>query len=147
MKGLQSIFLAAGVSLIAGCGVGGSAGPTPVSQPPNDLGLYQIASADAGVPGGLALNKLTVAFTAVGQQAYFYAVERNYTGGFSFNLDCTGSTQSVALGQPSQPLNLSTYFFLLQAVSPGACTVTISDANGRTATVAAGVTITQGNIQ
>jgi hypothetical protein len=123
-----------------GCGGGGGGGspstafvapatPTPSPTP---------------APGGpLTLSQSAVAFTAAGQTATVTANEPAYAGAVAPDASgCTavaGVTPALATAVPAT--------FTITAQSAGSCSLPFYDTYGQRASLAVGVTITQGNLK
>ncbi len=117
-------------ALATGCG-GGSAA-SPAVPPPTTAPVSP-----------LVLTPSTLAFLASGANAAqtFGVAETGYAGTFT-ETDTCGATATVSAQSPSGPA--ATY--TVTPLAAGACAITVRDANGQKATVAVGVTITQGGV-
>jgi hypothetical protein len=84
-----------------------------------------------------------VAFTAQGQSATVDVSEPGYSGAIGFDATACAAVVSVAPAA-QQPAPAT---FTITAQSAGACTLAFVDGFGQRATVAVGVTLTQGSIK
>jgi hypothetical protein len=120
----------------AGCG-GGSGGSPPAAVV---TGPAPTASPTSPPAGALSVSKSAVAFTAQGQSATVDVGEPGYAGTVAPESAACASVASVtpASVQPAP----ATYTITAQGA--GACTLAFVDGFGQRASVAVGVTLTQG---
>jgi len=124
-----------------GCGGGGGGGSPPsafVAPTPSPT------PSPAPTPGGaLTLSQSALAFTAAGQTATVTANEPAYAGLVA--PDASGCT-AVASVTPALAAAVPATF-TITARSAGACSLPFYDSYGQRASLAVGVTITQGALQ
>ena len=120
----------------AGCGGGGGGGspPSAVAAP---------ATPTPSLGGPLTLSQSAVAFTAAGQTATVTANEPAYAGAVA--PDASGCT-AVASVTPALAAAVPATF-TITAQSAGSCSLPFYDSYGQRASLAVGVTITQGTLQ
>ncbi len=125
----------------AGCGGGGGGGSPPsafVASPATPT------PSPTPSPGGpLTLSQSAVAFTAAGQTATVTANEPAYAGAVA--PDASGCT-AVASVTPALAAAVPATF-TITAQSAGSCSLPFYDSYGQRASLAVGVTITQGALQ
>ena len=125
---------------LCGCGGGGgspapsfaaTATPVPTSTP------------TMPPAGAIMLSQASLTFTGPGQSAAITASESGYSGPIAVNAGTCGTAVTVtpasAATAPAQ--------FTVTAQGSGSCAVSFTDRFGQTATLAVGVTVTQGTIQ
>jgi len=123
----------------AGCGGGGSGG-----SPPSAFVSPTPTPTPSPSPGGpLTLSQSALAFTAAGQTATVTANEPAYAGPVA--PDGSGCT-AVASVTPALAAAVPATF-TITARSAGACSLPFYDSYGQRASLAVGVTITQGTLQ
>jgi len=121
-----------------GCGGGGGGPSAPFAAAPAPT-----ASPTAPPAGSLSASQSAVAFTAQGQSATVDVVESGYSGNIGFD---PGACAAIASITPaSQQPAPATYTITAQGA--GSCTLAFVDRFGQRATVAIGVTLTQGSIK
>ncbi len=129
--GAPPFVLAASMLALVACGGGSSAAPPA-----------RLALATAPPAGPLDLSKSALAFDAASQTAQLGASEAGYAG--PVNASASACDGVVTIAPPSAAVPAT---FTITAQRAGSCSVTVTDAFGQTASVAVGVTITQGAIR
>ncbi len=136
---MRRFFIVIAVLAFAGgCG-GGGGGPsasfmvTPVPTP----------SPTAPPAGSLNASKSGIAFTAQGQSTTVDVSEAGYSGNVGYD---TGSCAAIVSVTPAsqQPLPAT---YTVTANGAGSCTLVFVDRFGQRASVAVGVTLTQGVVK
>ena len=84
----------------------------------------------------------TEALTLAGQTATVSITESGYAGTVTADASACSNVASVAPSSASAPAT-----FTITASGSGTCTLSFTDAYGQRATVAVGVTITQGTVR
>ena len=136
---MRRFFLIVTVLAFAGgCGGGGSGPAAPTSAVP-----AATAAPTAPPAGSLNASRSTVSFTAQGQSATIDVTEAGYTGSIGFD---AGSCAAIASISPNFQQALPARY-TITAQGPGSCTLAFIDSFGQRASVAVGVTLTQGTLK
>ena len=122
----------------AGCGGGGGSPSTPFVAPPAPT-----ATPTSPPSGALSVSRNALAFTAAGQSAAVDVSEAGYSGTIGFDGASCAAVASVSPGA-LQPAPAT---FTITAQGAGACTLAFVDRFGQRASVAVGVTLTQGTLK
>jgi hypothetical protein len=134
-------FIPASLIALTACGGGGSVNPSPASSAP---------SVPAGVAftssSGAALTTLT--FTGAGSSNAQTFVATQLDGATPLNESdtCGASAKSIATVK-AQSNSGGTATYVVTPQNAGACTITVTGANGYSATLNVGITITSVPIQ
>lgn len=135
-------FLGAFVLLLsAGCGGGGTAGP---STPPYTTPTATPAPVPTATPGALSVSPATIAFTSSGQAATITAGESPANGTLSLD---AGQCAGIAAVSPASGPASGTTFTITAGSSSGSCTLRVTDAAGQSQQVGVTLTLTTGVIQ
>jgi hypothetical protein len=137
---MRHIFLTCAVLASAsGCGGGGGSPSSPaVAATPAPT-----ASPTAPPAGALTVSTSSLAFTAPGQSATVGVTEAGYSGAIGFDGSACAAVASVSPATP-QPAPAT---FTVTALAAGSCTLGFVDGFAQRASVAVGVTVTQGSIK
>ncbi len=119
------VAVSGAATLLPGCGGGG--GGTP-SLPGASQGAM------------LTLSAQSLSFTSLAAQS-FDAVDSSYHG--TFSVSSCGNVLTISAASASGPKAT----FKVTPLAAGACSLVVSEDNGRKATLPATVTLTQGTIQ
>ena len=131
------IFCAA-LASAGGCGGGGGGPSSPFTAAPAPT-----PSPTAPPAGALNASQSSVAFTAQGQSTTVDVNEAGYSGNVGYD---TGSCATIVSVTPAsqQPLPAT---YTITANGAGSCTLVFVDRFGQRASVAVGVTLTQGVVK
>jgi hypothetical protein len=136
---MQRFFITFAVlASAAGCGGGGGAPGASFVAPP-----AATASPTPPPSGALSVSQNALAFTAAGQSAAVDVSEPGYSGALGYD---GGSCAAVASVSPGT-LQPAPATFTITARGAGACTLAFVDGFGQRASVAIGVTLTQGTLK
>ena len=122
----------------SGCG-GGGGGGSPATQ-------FVATPAPSPTPppaGPLTVSRSSIAFTAPGQSATVDVSEAGYSGTIGFDVAACASVASVTPAS-LQPAPAT---FTVTAQAAGSCTLAFVDRFDQRASVAVGVTMTQGSLK
>ena len=131
-------FIIAILASAGGCG-GGSSGPSA----PSVVAPVPTPSPTAPPAGTLSVSKSGVAFTAQGQSATVDVAEAGYTGNVGYDTSSCAAIVSVTPAS-QQPLPAT---YTITANGAGSCSLAFVDGFGQRASVAVGVTLTQGVVK
>lgn len=136
---LTLTLTACAIAFACGCGGGGGGGGSSAAAfiaPPT------ATPSPTPPPGGpLTLSQSTAAFTLAGTTATVTASEAGYAGTVVPDASACTGIATVAPAAANAPAT-----FTITAQGSGACALGFADAFGQRASVAVGVTITQGGI-
>ncbi|MEA2785613.1 MAG: hypothetical protein QOF71_1717 [Candidatus Eremiobacteraeota bacterium] len=123
---------------VSGCGGGGGGPSAPFAIAP-----VPTPSPTASPAGTLNVSKSGVAFTARGQSTTVDVSEAGYTGNVGYDTSSCGPIVSVTpASQQSLPAT-----YTITANGAGSCSLAFVDGFGQRASVAIGVTLTQGVVK
>ncbi|HEY0382848.1 MAG TPA: hypothetical protein VGC72_11690 [Candidatus Elarobacter sp.] len=136
---MQRYFITFAVLASAGgCAGGGGSPSASFVAPP-----AATASPSPPPSGALSVSRNTLAFTAAGQSATVDVSEPGYSGTIGFDGASCAAVANVAPGS----LQNAPATFTITAQGAGACTLAFVDRFGQRASVAVGVTLTQGALK
>ncbi len=135
---MQRFFVMLAVPALA-CACGGGGAQTPAFVAPAPTPSPSPSSPPAGA---LTPSQSSAALTLAGQQVNVTVAEPSYADLVA--ADATGCNGVAAVTPSAAPAPAT---FTITAQGSGACTIAFTDRFGQRATVAVGVTVTQGSIK
>jgi hypothetical protein len=137
---LRRFFVILALPLLgSGCGGGGGGSQAPAFVAPAPTPSPTPSPAPAGA---LTPSQSSAALTLAGQQVSLTLSEPSYSDTVVADASACGGVATVAPPSATAPAT-----FTITAQGSGACTVAFSDRFRQRATVAVGVTLTQGSIK
>ncbi|HTJ25545.1 MAG TPA: hypothetical protein VMA36_05200 [Candidatus Limnocylindria bacterium] len=136
------VALSLGAAVLTGCGGGSSSAPaTPAGPSAAAPGAFVFAG-----PSGAPLTALTFASAGTASAQSVVVSRSGDTGTFTQSNTCTTATSTIAGISPSSASGPQATF-TVTPVAAGSCTVTITAADGTSASLTIGVTTTEFPVQ